>query len=175
MTNLPERQILAAQRMLALVQPLLVEISAEMQPCGPMLAVREALEFCIAENRRAVLERDGLAAPEAERWIIGALMLDMAKLPLIKPLVSGKDFYDDSHRRIFEHQRRLIDSHEQPDPVTLWNSLRGTNEASLIAGGFDYLADIAISTLSAAQIAQHARIVRAKAEQRRQFEATLTV
>jgi hypothetical protein len=172
MIALPERQIAAADRMLKSVNALLVEISGAMEPCAPMLAVRNSLTFCIGENQRAILARDGLVDVHAEMGIIGGLMLDMGKLPLIKPLVREDDFYDDSNRRIFAHERRLIDRHEWPDPVTLWNSLRSTNEASLIAGGFDYLADIARETPSAANIGQYARIVRSKAEERRQREAT---
>ena len=99
---------------------------------------------------------------EAEQSLIGGILLDNAAWERIADLVVDADFYRDDHRRIYQHISRLIDAGKPADVVTVFESLEKHNEAEQ-AGGLPYLAEIANSTPSAANIRRYAEIVRERA------------
>ena len=99
---------------------------------------------------------------EAEQSLIGGILLDNAAWERIADLVGDADFYRDDHRRIYQHIARLIDAGKPADVVTVFESLEKHNEAEQ-AGGLPYLAEIANSTPSAANIRRYAEIVRERA------------
>lgn len=99
---------------------------------------------------------------EAEQSLIGGILLDNAAWERIADLVTPEDFYRDDHRRIYQHIGRLVDMGKPADVVTVFESLEKSNEAEQ-AGGLAYLADIANSTPSAANIRRYAEIVRERA------------
>ncbi|HRQ58163.1 MAG TPA: replicative DNA helicase [Azoarcus taiwanensis] len=99
---------------------------------------------------------------EAEQSLIGGILLDNAAWERIADLVGDADFYRDDHRRIYQHIARLIDAGKPADVVTVFESLEKHNEAEQ-AGGLAYLAEIANSTPSAANIRRYAEIVRERA------------
>ncbi|AUN94066.1 replicative DNA helicase [Pseudazoarcus pumilus] len=99
---------------------------------------------------------------EAEQALIGGILLDNAAWERIADLVSEVDFYRDDHRRIYAHIAKLIDQGKPADVVTVFESLEKSNESER-AGGLAYIAEIANSTPSAANIRRYAEIVRERA------------
>jgi len=99
---------------------------------------------------------------EAEQALIGGILLDNTAWERIADIVSAHDFYRDDHRRIYAHIARLIDLGKPADVVTVFESLEKSNEAEQ-AGGLAYIAEIANSTPSAANIRRYAEIVRERA------------
>jgi replicative DNA helicase len=99
---------------------------------------------------------------EAEQSLIGGILLDNAAWERIADLVSDVDFYRDDHRRIYRQISRLIDLGKPADVVTVFESLEKNGEAEK-AGGLAYLAEMANSTPSAANIRRYAEIVRERA------------
>lgn len=99
---------------------------------------------------------------EAEQALIGGILLDNTAWERIADLVSASDFYRDDHRRIYAHIAKLVDLGKPADVVTVFESLEKSNESEQ-AGGLAYLADIANSTPSAANIRRYAEIVRERA------------
>ncbi|THF60592.1 replicative DNA helicase [Pseudothauera nasutitermitis] len=99
---------------------------------------------------------------EAEQSLIGGILLDNAAWERVADLVSEADFYRDDHRRIYRHVAKLIDFGKPADVVTVFESLEKSGEAEQ-AGGIAYLAEIANSTPSAANIRRYAEIVRERA------------
>lgn len=99
---------------------------------------------------------------EAEQSLIGGILLDNAAWERIADLVSEADFYRDDHRRIYQHIARLVDQGKPADVVTVFESLEKHNEQER-AGGLAYLAELANSTPSAANIRRYAEIVRERA------------
>ncbi|BAL23001.1 replicative DNA helicase [Azoarcus sp. KH32C] len=99
---------------------------------------------------------------EAEQSLIGGILLDNQAWERIADLASEADFYRDDHRRIFRHISKLIDLGKPADVVTVFESLEKNGEAEQ-AGGLAYLAEIANSTPSAANIRRYAEIVRERA------------
>ena len=99
---------------------------------------------------------------EAEQSLIGGILLDNAAWERIADLVTSEDFYRDDHRRIYQHIARLVDMGKPADVVTVFESLEKHNESEQ-AGGLAYLAEVANSTPSAANIRRYAEIVRERA------------
>mgnify|MGYP000114827119 CR=1 FL=1 len=108
---------------------------------------------------------------EAEQAVIGGLMLAGDKIfDQIASLVREDDFYRAEHRLIFGALGRLAEVKEPFDPITICDDLGGRKELDK-AGGSTYIADLATSTPSAANVEAYARIVRERATLRQLIEA----
>ena len=108
---------------------------------------------------------------EAEQAVIGGLMLAGDKIfDQVASLVREGDFYRAEHRLIFSCLGRLAEEKEPFDPITICDDLSGRKELDK-AGGSTYIADLATTTPSAANIEAYARIVRERATLRQLIEA----
>src|SRR5690606_21636146 len=106
---------------------------------------------------------------EAERSVLGGLMLDHRAWDQIADAVDAADFYRADHRLIFSAIQALIERDEPPDAVTVSEVLARQAELEA-AGGLDYLAQLVEATPSAANIRAYARIVRERAMLRQLIE-----
>jgi replicative DNA helicase len=99
---------------------------------------------------------------DAERSVLGAILLDNNALnPAIEHL-RAEDFFLDQHRRVFTQMIALGESQQAIDLVTLTEELnrKGDLEAS---GGAPYLASLADGMPKVSNIEHYARIVKEKA------------
>src|ERR1700736_3762675 len=99
---------------------------------------------------------------DAERSVLGAILLDNNALnPAIEHL-RAEDFFLDQHRRVFTQMIALGESQQAIDLVTLTEELhrRGDLEAS---GGAPYLAALADGMPKVSNVEHYARIVKEKA------------
>ncbi len=103
---------------------------------------------------------------EAERSLLGGIMLSETAWDAVSEMVTSSDFYYSKHGHIFTEMARLADATEPLDVITLAEALQ---KRSLLetAGGLSYLADLAESTPSAANIRAYAEIVHDRATLRR--------
>lgn len=99
---------------------------------------------------------------ESEQSILGGLLLMNAAWERVADIVCEADFYRDDHRRIFRHIAKLIDAGQPADVLTVFESLKKSNETEQ-AGGLAYLGEIANNTPSAANIRRYAEIVHERA------------
>ncbi|HUF73488.1 MAG TPA: replicative DNA helicase [Gammaproteobacteria bacterium] len=106
---------------------------------------------------------------EAERSLLGGLMLDQRAWDQVADVVGAKDFYRADHRAIFEAVATLTEHNRPPDAVTVSEQLEreGRLEA---AGGVEYLARLVEETPSAANVRAYAQIVREHAMLRHLIE-----
>ncbi len=111
---------------------------------------------------------------DAEKSILGAVLLDKNALIKIIDIVTGADFYDDNHGEIFEAMLTLFDKRRPIDIITLNEQLESDGHLDRI-GGPGYLAEIVNATPSAANIVHYAQIVRDKAILRRLIEAASNI
>jgi replicative DNA helicase len=103
---------------------------------------------------------------EAERSILGAVLLDdNASLSVFENL-QPQDFYLESHRRIFEKMIQLTNNSRPIDLVTLKEELQKANELESV-GGAAYLAGLTDGLPRAVNIEHYAQIVREKSTLRR--------
>jgi replicative DNA helicase len=99
---------------------------------------------------------------EAEQSILGGILLDNQGLNAVMEVLSAREFYSDSHRRIFEAIISLSNRSEPIDLITLSNILKDQKQLDKV-GGAAYLAGLVDNVPSAANIAHYAKIVKEKA------------
>lgn len=99
---------------------------------------------------------------EAERSVIGGLLLSAEGWDAIAELVTASDFYRPEHRSIFRQIALLVDRGEPIDVVTVADRLLATGELDA-AGGHQYLAELAEQTPTAANIRAYATAVHERA------------
>ncbi len=99
---------------------------------------------------------------EAERSVIGGLLLSSDGWDAIAEIVTSGDFYRPEHRAIFRQIEKLVDRGEPVDVITVADSLHTTGELES-AGGHQYLAELAEQTPTAANIRAYATAVHERA------------
>lgn len=96
---------------------------------------------------------------EAERSVLGGLMLDNAAWDNVLEQLSEEDFYRPEHRVIFRAIASLANRNMPFDVLTLSDTLNQIKELAA-ARGESYLFDLAKNTPSASNIVAYAKIVR---------------
>ncbi|MGC3971607.1 MAG: replicative DNA helicase [Pirellulales bacterium] len=98
-------------------------------------------------------------SPEAERVLLGALILDSDRYVDVAAIVRPDDFFDPTHARIYAAIVRLHDDHRKVDFVTLADALKADDLLQRI-GGSAYLADLAGGVPTSSHAVQYAHIIR---------------
>jgi replicative DNA helicase len=107
------------------------------------------------------LDRGLPASVEAERSILGAILLDNHSYNEAAEKLRWEDFSLDSHRRIFSRMAELIDAHRAIDIVTLSEELARRKEVEAV-GGVAYLASLTEGLPRRPSIEEYVRIVKDK-------------
>jgi replicative DNA helicase len=98
---------------------------------------------------------------EAEQMVLGAILIENDAMNKVVELLSPEDFYKDAHRRIYTVMIDMFEAGEAIDLVTLPDALRGKVGLEAV-GGASYLAHLVSLVPTAANIKNHARIIREK-------------
>src|SRR5665213_487775 len=98
---------------------------------------------------------------DAEKSILGGLMLEQEAWDEVSELLAEDDFYKPSHRKIFAAIRELHRREMPSDLVTVSNLLMEKSELESL-GGAAYLAEMIDQTPSTANIGSYAKIVQEK-------------
>ncbi len=99
---------------------------------------------------------------EAERSVIGAILLENEAINNVLEILSVNDFYSESHRKIFSAILELYEKNEPSDLITLSNTLKNNKQLDN-AGGVSYLASLVDNIPSAANVTYYSKIVKEKA------------
>ena len=99
---------------------------------------------------------------DAERAVIGAMLVSETAVAVVAERLAAEDFYSEVHRIIYGAMMRLYSRGEPIDQLTLTNELRSVNEFERI-GGRPYVFQIVESVPTAANAGRYADIVRGKA------------
>lgn len=116
----------------------------------------------------ALVELPGKVPPhnlEAERAVLGAILLEPAILPRAVELLAADEFYKDAHRRIYTVMLGLFERGEPADALTVSEELRREGHLEEV-GGQAALATLMEEATVATQFATYAGIVRDKAQLR---------
>ena len=103
---------------------------------------------------------------EAEQSVLGALMIDKNAIIKIADLINEEDFYKNKHGKIYKTMLYLYEHHEPIDLLSLSNRLKETNDLEKV-GEHSYLASLANSVPTAANVVHYAKIVAKKSVLRR--------
>ncbi|MBL8601768.1 MAG: replicative DNA helicase [Myxococcales bacterium] len=106
---------------------------------------------------------------EAERAVLGAILLDNSAVGLAEAIVVPGDFYHPAHGVIFESILSLSSRRTPIDVVTLASELRARERLNTV-GGAQYLGELTDTIPTIAHVESHARIVAELAAVRRMIE-----
>ena len=117
------------------------------------------------------LERPMPQNMEAERSILGAILLDNNALNAAIEKLKPEDFFHDHHRRIYQQMIALGETQQAIDLVTLTDQLHRAGELES-SGGPAYIAQLMDGVPHVTNVEHYARIVKEKALLRGLIHAT---
>lgn len=135
-----------------------------------MSEVGKAPDFSTGQDADIARIRMQPQSIEAERSVIGGLLLSADGWDAIAEVVTASDFYRPEHRAIFRQIELLVDRGEPIDVVTVGDRLLATGELEA-AGGHSYLIDLFEKTPTAANIRAYATAVHQRAVLRKMIGA----
>jgi replicative DNA helicase len=109
-----------------------------------------------------ILDRGLPASAEAERAILGAILLDNSSYPQAAEFLRAEDFSLDSHRRIYLRMMELAETGRAIDFVTLTEQLGQHKEIESV-GGVAYVTSLTDGLPRVKNIEQYVKIVKDKA------------
>jgi replicative DNA helicase len=98
---------------------------------------------------------------EAERSVLGAILVHNDAFNLAAQVIDSQDFYRDAHRRIFDKMVALNERHDAIDFVTLKEELAKAGQLDEV-GGPAYIASLADGVPRATNVEYYAKIVKEK-------------
>ena len=98
---------------------------------------------------------------EAERSVLGAILLNNEAFNLAVEAIDTRDFFRDAHRRIFEAMVALAERGDAIDLVTLKESLARSGEIDEV-GGPAYIAALVDGVPRSTNVEHYARIIKEK-------------
>jgi len=102
---------------------------------------------------------------EAEKSVLGAVLVDPEVYYKVSEVLTAEDFYSDAHKEIFTAMTQLHLSSEPIDVITLSESLKRRKSLEAV-GGRSYLALLSNIVPTSSNAVQYARIVAEKAQRR---------
>src|SRR5947207_8977784 len=99
---------------------------------------------------------------EAERSVLGAILVHNDAFNTAAQVIDGRDFYRDAHRRIFDRMVTLNERGDAIDFITLKEELSRGGELDDV-GGPAYIASLVDGVPRATNVEYYARIVKEKA------------
>jgi replicative DNA helicase len=106
---------------------------------------------------------------DAEKSVLGALMLDKDAIIRVANLIRLGDFYKDIHNLIYETMLDLYEKREPIDVLSLSNRLEEKGQLDTI-GGSSYLATLVNTVPSSSNVSHYAKVVQKKSTLRRLIE-----
>ena len=106
-----------------------------------------------------ILDRQPPHSLEAERAVLGSILLLPDVCDEVSLTIRPHDFYDPAHERIYAHLLALYDSRQRVDHTLLIERLKAAGEFEAV-GGAAAIAEIAQSVPTAAHAQYYAEIVR---------------
>ena len=98
---------------------------------------------------------------DAERAVIGAMLVSEPAVAVISETLEAEDFYSETHRVLYGAMMRLAAKGEPIDQLTLSDELRSVGEFDRV-GGRQYVFRLVESVPTAANAGRYAEIVRSK-------------
>lgn len=108
---------------------------------------------------------------DAEKSLLGAILIDEEILADVSEVVKPADFYEKTHEMIFDAVIRLYERHKPVDMLTLTDELRRKDHLELV-GGAAYLSELTNYVPTAAHAEAYAELVSQKAIRRRLIHAS---
>jgi len=111
---------------------------------------------------------------DAEKSLIGAILIDEDVISDVSEIVHSKDFYDKRHSLIFGAMIRLYEKHKPVDLLTLTDELKKKDQLESV-GGSAYLTELTNYVPTAAHSSAYAELVAQKAVRRRLIKTSADI
>jgi replicative DNA helicase len=106
---------------------------------------------------------------EAERAVLGSILLDNVAFANVEGILAASDFYHPAHGVLYEAMQAIAGRREPVDVVTLAAELRARERLNTV-GGAQYLGELTDTIPTVAHVESHARIVADLAGVRKMIE-----
>ncbi|MDR0668055.1 MAG: replicative DNA helicase [Prevotellaceae bacterium] len=110
-------------------------------------------------------------APDLEKAVLGALMLERDAIDEVQDLLTPKTFHNELHEKIFGAIQSLFQRHEPIDMLTVAQELKKQDDLDVV-GGPHYLSQLTMTVGSAAHVEYHAKLLSEKYIQRQLITAS---
>ena len=111
---------------------------------------------------------------EAEKSTLGALMLDKEAIVKVADFLQPRDFYRETHQKIYQAMLELFEKGEPIDFLSVSTRLREKNQLEEI-GGNSYLTELVNSVPTASHVLSYAKIIQKKRILRDLIEASYEI
>lgn len=111
---------------------------------------------------------------EAERGVLGSLLLDSDMCDEVALIIRPEDFYADANEKLFRHIMAMHEEGKRIDTLLLIERLKREGDFEAVGAGA-YLAEVAQSVPYAANAGHYARIVRDKGTLRSLIHASTEI
>ena len=111
---------------------------------------------------------------DAEKSLLGAILIDEEVIADVAELAHPSDFYDKQHGIVYGGMLRLYEHHKPVDLLTLTEELKKKDELDAI-GGSAFLTELTNYVPSAAHARSYAEMVASKAVRRRLIKASADI
>lgn len=120
--------------------------------------------------REQPLERALPHSAEAERAILGGVLLDNALISQAVELLRPEDYYVPSHRRIFVAMIALFERGAEINPILIGEELKKENSLESV-GGISFITNLTYGLPHSTNIVHYAKVVRGKSMLRQLIRA----
>lgn len=107
------------------------------------------------------LDRPLPQSPDAERAVLGSILINNHAFYRVVGLIDTDDFFRDAHRTIFMGMKRLAELSKEIDPLTVREELSKRSQLEQV-GGSAYVASLVDGIPDIANVERYARIVKEK-------------
>ncbi|MBN1910354.1 MAG: replicative DNA helicase [Pirellulales bacterium] len=121
-----------------------------------------------------ILDRLPPQSLDAEKGVLGSLLLDPTRCDDVAMVVRADDFYDEANRKLYDHLITMHNDGRRIDLTLLLERLKSTGDLEAV-GGMAYLAEVAGSVAVAAHAEDYARVVRDRATLRALIHASTEI
>src|SRR6266576_5470432 len=111
--------------------------------------------------RERSLERSLPNSAEAERAILGGIILDNGLISQAIELLRPEDFYVTSHRRVFIAMTALFERGAEINPILIGEELKKDNALESV-GGISFITNLTYGLPHSTNIVHYAKVVRGK-------------
>ncbi|MDR0591518.1 MAG: replicative DNA helicase [Candidatus Nomurabacteria bacterium] len=111
---------------------------------------------------------------DAEKSLLGAVLIDEEVLPDATEAVKAVDFYDKTHQAIFDGMLGLYEKHKPVDLLTLTDELKKKKQLDVV-GGSSYLTELTNYVPTSAHAQAYAEIIAKCAVRRRLIKASADI
>jgi replicative DNA helicase len=112
------------------------------------------------------LDRPMPQSPDAERAVLGAILINNNAFYRVIGTIDTEDFFKDAHRTIFATMRRMAERSQEIEPLTIKEELAKHAQLDQ-AGGVAYISSLLDSVPDVANVERYAKIVKEKSTLRR--------